>query len=195
MGGLIRCMTVRAARIGMVPVCGKSAVHTASIYRYSAPRKEIVLTEQIEVLMAVSTGFRKVEWIDARISMARIEDIMHAMTVCTGGNIIPSRHGKAAVPLVEPGFHIVATSTRDRGNIIVRGQVSGSVAVLAIKFRMRRERERLLVVFRPFCGFSIKAIGISASCLRHRLRVGWTVDAALGEPLRPGVRPDGCEAT
>jgi len=38
-------------------------------------------------------------------------------------------------------------------------------------------------------------IGISAGGLQHRLRAGWSLEAALGEPLRPGVRPDGCEAT
>ncbi len=39
-----------------------------------------------------------------------------------------------------------------------------------------------------------ETIGVSDGCLRHRLIAGWTLEAALEEPLSPGVRPDGCEA-
>ncbi len=38
-------------------------------------------------------------------------------------------------------------------------------------------------------------IGINASTIHSRLRAGWTVDAALEEPLRQGVRPDRVDAT
>lgn len=34
------------------------------------------------------------------------------------------------------------------------------------------------------------ATGVSVGCLGHRLRAGWTVEAALEEPLRQGVRPE-----
>ncbi len=135
---------------GMAIVAGGGKVHTtqsrltvdaALIKFHCVTMENLVLFRQVQILMAVAAGSREIQGIDHRFLVARRKNIVSAMTVGAGGDVLTGCDVHPPMPLVDLSRIVVAITAFDlRQLLLVRQFLNALVTIQTFEVLVDRDR-------------------------------------------------------